>query len=128
MDKKIKNNKKIEEMDRTELMNILIGLISRELEIKELEEKNRSLPDYRMLSVPELVEWSTNQGSKISYGMIDRWMKNGELKYVTSGNKRLIRLENFKKFLDGELMEDKDYIDISAIKPAASLEAFKVAV
>lgn len=121
-------DKKLEEMDKSELMNVLIGLISRELEIKELEERNRSLPDYRMLSIPELVEWSTKQGSKISYGMIDRWMRNGELKYITSGTKRLIRLENFKKFLDGEQEKDTSYIDTSEIKPAASLEAYKVAV
>lgn len=118
----------LEKLNKNDLMKILVQLLSKQIELKELEE-NKKVPNYQVMTINELVKWSKQQGSTaINYGLIDRWIKEGKLKATTCGNRKLIRLENFQKLLDGEYMEDKEFIRDLKISELPVDERYKVAV
>lgn len=117
-----------EKLEKNDLIKILVQLLSKQIELKELEE-NKKVPNYQVMTINELVKWSKQQGSTaINYGLIDRWIKEGKLKATTSGNRKLIRLENFQKLLDGEYMEDKEFIRELKISELPVNERYRVAV
>lgn len=119
----------LEKLNKSDLMKILVQLLSKQIELKEFEEQNKNAPSYRVMTINELVEWSKEQGSTaVNYGLINRWIKEGKLKATTSGNRKLIRLENFQKLLDGEYMEDKEFIRDLKISELPVDERYKVAV
>lgn len=119
----------LEQLEKNDLMKILLQLLSKQIELKELEEENKSSPSYRVMTINELVEWSKQQGSTaVNYGLINRWIKEGKLKATTSGNRKLIRLENFQKVLDGEYMKDEQFIKELKISELPVDERYRVAV
>lgn len=85
-----------------ELIKLFTVILENE---KQNEEDNEK---YEMKTIKELVEWCSENGNDIKYGSIQRWITSGALPAVKNGNKYMVRLSNFKKFLNGQASDNKE--------------------
>lgn len=88
--------------------------------IKEEDNNNNKIEkieEYNMMSINELVDWCEKEGFKMSYNTINNFIKEGELPFLKVGNKRLIKLSNFKELLNGKTyIEEEETYDKSLDK------------
>lgn len=94
---------------KDEMVIELIKLFTAILSQKQKEEEDND--KYEMKTIKELVEWCDENGNDIKYGTIQRWITSGALPAVKNGNKYMVRLSNFKKFLNGQKIDNKEVND-----------------